>query len=110
MGLVDVAVAGRTGRPGERGGEVGRVVRPHVVHRALVGGALQACEQRVRPTKEVVAGRECECRDSNRVRRSHRGALQPAEALAGELEAGGVEERRGDRIGADQTLVLEGAE
>src|SRR5207253_5231762 len=34
----------------------------------------------------------------------------PAEALAGELETGGVEQGCGDGSGADQALVVEGGE
>src|ERR687888_659738 len=49
MDLVDVAEAGRAGGARERGGEVRGIVRPHVVHRALVGGRLQAGEKRIGP-------------------------------------------------------------
>src|ERR687888_2078287 len=67
MDLVDVAEAGRARGAGERVGEVRGIVRPHVVHRALVGGRLQAGEKRIGPPHQVSAGLEGQRRDPGRI-------------------------------------------
>src|SRR5207247_11386354 len=85
-------------------------VRAHLVHDARTRGSLKAGEERIRPAAETRAGGERQRGDTGRVRARHRGALKPAEALAGELEARRVEQRRRERVGADQARVLERAE
>src|SRR5436305_13605452 len=48
--------------------------------------------------------RDNERGDTKRVRRRHRGALQPAEAGSVDLEAGEVEQRRLERITTDEAV------
>src|SRR5438034_3707907 len=110
VGLVDVAEAGRAGRARERRRRVRRVVRPHVVHEARAGRAPEPSEERIGSATEIGACGERQRGDACGVRRRHRRALQPAEALSAELEARRVEERRRERVCADQALVLERAE